>query len=389
MLNEQTSDETICTQKEFNWTAFLTRGCFLCAPNFNKVWCLYGHINKYAQGFDQNIKQTTSKEYKHNKFYFYRNDFDCSVNAPWMSGEDCFEFKIDDFFSHINKISSAVPKIKWSVSENVKNQNIYQTMFTRIKKALDEDYIQKAVPFYREQGDLKLTQENLIHFFKCLIPLQHNSELYFYGLWDFSDENQTLHFGASPELLFIKNGSILETIALAGTSLTPEQEFSEKKIQCEHDYVVKDLCEKLQKYGDIRLNAKIIVPFQNFFHQKTKILVDCSQNNICFVDLLKSIYPSAAIGAYPRTKGLEFLRHLEEEYDQKRGFFAAPFGIQFTSHKENDFNLCLSTIRGIECDAGKIFVTAGGGVVAQSVFNNEWKEIDLKIKSIKSIYQLV
>lgn len=382
-------DKKNCIKKEFDWTDFLKQGYFLGSPAFHKVWCIYHPSESYQEIPNSQINQTHEFYESQRKFYFYRNNFDGSLEKPWISGEHCVEFEIDDFFAKIKEFHSDAPKVNWHIDENLKSQNTYRNIFEKIKLALETSTFQKAVPFYREQGTLELSQKNLVHFFKCLIPLKQNSELFFYGIWDFQNGNNKMHFGASPELLFVKNDNKVETIALAGTSTTPTTEFAEIKMHAEHEYVVQDLSENLKKYGNVLIHPKMITPFQTFFHQKTKISISCAHTKIQFEDLLKSIYPSAAIGAYPRAKGLEFLRKLEEDHDQKRGFFAAPFGVQFASQGANDFMLCLSAIRGIECDAGKIFITAGGGVVEQSVFDNEWKEIGLKIQSIKSIYQLV
>lgn len=390
MLDPQKNNEQNFLFKNFDWPSFFKKGAFLGSPALNKIWCVYGEDTLHSK-IEANVSDTdgslaacqTKKE-----VYFYRNDFDRTLKNPWILSAQGFEFDLDDFFDHIKDMSSVEPAVIWSVDANLKNKNDYLSMFAQIKNAIHQSLIQKAVPFYREEGALTLTEQNLIHFLKCLSPLRHNNELYFYGIWNFLTNPPTLCCGASPELLFLKSNQKLHTIALAGTSLSPK-DFSVVKMENEHDCVVQDLCEELKTYGDVVVASRSVVPFHNFFHQKTQISVDCSNLNLSFTDILQSVYPSAAIGAYPRAKGLEFLRKLEEEHGQKRGFFAAPLGIRVSSCRDNDFQLCVGTIRGIECSEGKIFITAGGGVVAQSVVNDEWKEIELKIKSIKSIYQLV
>lgn len=394
MLNVQRPNTSLNCSEKFDWSEFLAHGYFLGSPALNKVWCVYGDLTAHSECAQreqnaQTILENTPDFLSDRTFCFYRNDFEGSIQKPWISSQHCYEFKIDDFFSQIKNFKSSAPNVRWHTEKNKKNRQIYQDIFEKIKNAIDASLIQKAVPFYREQGECELTQDHLIHFFKCLLPLKQNSELFFYGVWNLKQGK--LQFGASPELLFVQDENILETIALAGTSISPKTEFSDIKMQSEHNYVVQDLHERLKKYGHVTLHDTIIVPFQNFFHQKTKFIVDCQNKDYKFEDFLDSVYPSAAIGAYPRAKGLEFLKQLEEEHGQKRGFFAAPIGIQYSvnAQRSGHFKLCVSTIRGIECDAGKIFITAGGGVVAQSMFSNEWEEINLKIKSIKSIYQLI
>jgi len=347
---------------------FLQHGYFLCSPYLKKVWCLLGSTHN-----------SFSKKKSEKQNYFYRNNFYSSIQDPWVTGTDFYELDIKEFFSIISLQSSQALSIEWEKP----SYESYAHFFRSVKRLIDNKSIQKAVPFAQQSGATKFNQSNLVHCLQELSKLQKNKTIFLYGYWDLSKNYMQL--GASPELLFVKEDQILRTIALAGTSQSPNKDFKEDKMHDEHEYVVSDLSNSLKKYGLVQKGPSYAVKYSQYYHKKTEISVDCSNSDPDFESLLGSVYPSAAIGAYPRKKGLDFLFKIEKKLHLNRGFFACPFGI----HTKDNIMLCISAIRGIEWSNGKVTVTAGGGIVVQSNLASEWDEIILKIGSIKSVFGLI
>ncbi len=345
--------------------AFLEHGYFLCSPLLNKVWCLIGESATSTNQFENNNS-------------FYRNSFYCTHTEPWINGE-FYELTVSEFFRSIQDRIKKVPKINWLNQ----NKEKYAEFFDLIKKEIQTNELKKVVPFSKLIGKTKLTSDHLIYFIQQLSQFKKNKTIFMYGYWDF--KKQYLQLGASPELLFIKDKETLSTIALAGTSTNPEQDFRKKKMQDEHNFVLKDLCSELLQYGDVKKSRTYTVKYNRYFHKKCKISVNCQNHQPSFEKVLSSLYPSPAIGAYPRKKGLDFLADIEKKLCIHRGFFATPFGIQ----TKDNFMLCIGAIRGIEWSKDELSITAGGGIVAQSQLSAEWKEILLKLESIKSIFGLV
>jgi len=200
-------------------------------------------------------------------------------------------------------------------------------------------------------------------------------------------------FGATPELLFRahREGSRwrVRTMALAGTAPVGrgEELLCDAKELHEHGLVVEDLLRELRAFGKVERGPTEVHRLPALEHLRTDIEVVLSIDappGRLFQDLVRALHPTAALGAAPRG---ERARRWMTEVDAgvERRSFGAPFG---AISPEGEM-VCLVAIRQVQLQAdGALRVGSGCGVVEQSRWHKEWRELELKRDSVKSLFGL-
>jgi menaquinone-specific isochorismate synthase len=221
----------------------------------------------------------------------------------------------------------------------------------------------------------------------CLLENTHKVPVNVYGLWD---EREGI-LGATPEILFqrLSNDlSRLKTFALAGTrfhqSSTPLLEDS-KELQ-EHRWVVEGISHSLEKFGQLTCEKtrELILPQLSHLFTPIEVVLNAHWHDQSpvelFNELVRSLHPTPALGAFPREAGMQWLRSYRTLQDRMRS--GAPFGIL----GQDGSQLCLVSIRNIQWKNSQIFVGAGCGVIAESQLDRESAELLAKIRSIQRIF---
>lgn len=192
--------------------------------------------------------------------------------------------------------------------------------------------------------------------------------------------------GATPEWLFKieKGGLELSTMALAGTRWMGQirDEEQEKKDAFEHELVVEDIKARLSEFGEVTLGKREWIKAGSVEHLKTPISLK-SKTKLSAIDVLKRLHPTPAVGVFPRSpEALDWLYHLPGS--DERADFAAPWVV---THRDGRA-WAIVALRQIRLRENEIFIPAGCGVVADSVEEVEWKEIQEKINSVKRVWGL-
>jgi len=216
--------------------------------------------------------------------------------------------------------------------------------------------------------------------------LKENSPACFH--FCFQTEKAGAFVGATPEMLYSRDGSIIKCEALAGTRqrgndvekdqklsmalLNSNKERREQKLV--GDYIrniLKRLCEFVSDEDDVRiLKLNHLQHLVSHFEGVLKKTVDDS-------DLLTELHPTPAVGGYPTEKALDYLAE-QEPFD--RGWYAGPVG--WVSKSAARFAVA---IRSGLIKENRLELYSGAGIVKGSVPENEWKEIENKIKCFKDI----
>lgn len=207
-----------------------------------------------------------------------------------------------------------------------------------------------------------------------------------FGIQPSSDS--CVFLGASPELLYRRTGSRIESEAVAGTrprSLdAAEDERLERQLlryskeQLEHGLVVeslvrtfRSLCESYEcdeKPGVLKLSR--------VQHLRTALRGTLA-NGFGDDRILKSFHPTPATGGWPAIPAMEFLRS-RELFD--RGWYAGPFGC--VSRDSAEFAVA---IRSMLARDSRIELFAGAGIVEGSDAEREWAELEDKISGILNL----
>ncbi len=188
--------------------------------------------------------------------------------------------------------------------------------------------------------------------------------------------------GATPELLFKREGLFVTTEAIAGTrkkGRNPEEEKRlEEELLCDPKEnlefgFVKEALETillpLSEEGNWQGKNRIIktAHLQHLYNQlQVKLKTPLSDD-----ELIKKLHPTPALGGNPRKNALELLKILEP-FD--RGWYGAPIGV--ISSKKSAFYVA---IRSALLKESAIHLFAGLGIVKGSCPKKEWEELNAKI----------
>jgi len=231
-----------------------------------------------------------------------------------------------------------------------------------------------------------LARETTLEFEHDLNPWQilerlrsDASSCYLFG---FQPIEGTAFIGASPERLYRRRQSTIETEAVAGTrprgaNNKEDLRFVEEllhsdKDRREHDLVAKSILDDL---GELSLeinsdSSPSILKLSQVQHLYKKIK-GVLKARIKDDDLLSRLHPTPAVGGLPRRAALEAIRTLEA-FD--RGWYAGPIG--WLSLEAAEFAVGIRS--GLVKDR-TLTLYSGAGIVPGSTPENEWQEIEHKM----------
>ena len=93
------------------------------------------------------------------------------------------------------------------------------------------------------------------------------------------------------------------------------------------------------------------------------------------IAVLKATFPAGTVSGAPKVRAMEIIDELEPT---KRGVYAGAVGyLGFNG----DMDLAIA-IRTAVVKNGRLYVQAGGGIVADSVPANEWQETQNKARAV-------
>ncbi|MBT4761285.1 MAG: hypothetical protein HOO06_06275 [Bdellovibrionaceae bacterium] len=346
----------------FNKSAFLTQGVFIRLKD-----------NQWLMGWGE---FHWSQEASSTEPSFFVSDFYLEKEKKWLSTE------------YYIIISDLLELKKLFKKEAVKTVEFLNTQFDGYEKQFQNIFLdfknknlKKAVPVSFESScDQLSTQhiENIIYEF-----IGKPSYFYPYGFWQ---EGKGV-IGLSPEILaqiiICDESYELHTMALAGTAPIDNPKGSlleSQKDMNEHNYVIKEIDRVLSQFGEVELGQTEEVNLQKLKHLRTDISLLGSLSGVEPVKFLNTIietlHPTPALGGYPKKEATKWL---DENRVEQRSFFGAPFGVYYKS----EF-FALVAIRNILWDKKSSYIFSGGGVVKESLIEDEWSEILLKRKATKT-----
>lgn len=237
--------------------------------------------------------------------------------------------------------------------------------------------LEKIVPYVRYHSKQDRDSLSLLNNALCYHMQHPHTTLY--GFWD-GKEGMV---GATPEKLFSKDRNLLQSEAIAGTLPIKQRAslLTDPKLLHEHRLVIEGIIETLAPIASVQIADTIIRDFGSLSHLATPIQAalekDCS-----FESLVQVLHPTPALGAYPKSKGKEWLETYNQQVPRFR--YGAPCGIV---DKERDFAKLYVAIRNVQLFGDTQAIFAGCGIVKGSAFLTEMQEIELKFNAIKSIFK--
>ncbi len=195
--------------------------------------------------------------------------------------------------------------------------------------------------------------------------------------------------GVSPERLYYRQERLLKTEAIAGTrqrgkSATIDRQLSDSlrnspKDIHEHQLVVNNLQTILTELCDsVTIDRELTIlklnKVQHLYTQCNGVL----KSHLTDADILPKLHPTPAVGGVPRTQALKLIKELEPF---GRGWYAAPVG--WVGFDETEFAVA---IRSGSIDGNRLLLFAGAGIVQGSQPEEEWAEIENKIRHFTDLF---
>lgn len=262
-------------------------------------------------------------------------------------------------------------------------QEGYSAHVTRLKKHITKGDIIQAVPSHRISRPTTLHPFNIYRHLRTVNPSPY---LFYIDCDDFSI------VGASPELLVKEEAGRIITHPIAGTvtrgldpehdELLAEQLRNSIKDRAEHVMLVdlarndiNRVCDPLSTRVDRLMVVEKFSHVQHLVSQVSGVLREGQTR----WDAFRSIFPAGTVSGSPKVKAMELIAELETE---KRGVYAGAvgyFGFSRVSldgtkvEDEGAMDTCIA-LRTMVVKDGVAYLQAGGGIVFDSVEEDEWQE---------------
>jgi anthranilate synthase component 1 len=186
--------------------------------------------------------------------------------------------------------------------------------------------------------------------------------------------------GSSPETLVKVVGREVISMPIAGTrrrgktveeDLALERELlADEKETAEHNMLVdlgRNDVGRVCDFGTVRVSDyKAIKRFSHVMHITSKVTGQLSEGKDA-LDALKAVFPAGTLSGAPKIRACEIIDELEPE---RRGVYGGGMGyLDFGGNMD----ICI-TIRTMVKKQDRVYIQAGGGIVFDSVVDNEFQE---------------
>lgn len=275
-------------------------------------------------------------------------------------------------------------KIKSNITKDQYLQNVIKS-----KEYIKNGDIFQIVPSQRFEVETVAEPYDVYRMLRSTNPSPY---LYFFKHPDYSIA------GASPEKLLSVTDGICMTKPIAGTirrGETTEQDIANEqklindpKERAEHTMLVdlgRNDVGKVSEFGSVRVEDFMhIERYSRIMHIVSDVYGKLRSDKTA-VDALMSVLPAGTLSGAPKIRAMEIIDELETT---KRCLYGGTVGyLAF----DGNIDTCIA-IRTVLFRSGKAYVQAGGGVVADSVPENEFMESKNKayavIKAIEMANEL-
>jgi len=292
------------------------------------------------------------------KAHFSENGFVvCSFDKS-----ECFQF-----VENKNNTNKRIPK---EIYSSTKIEYIKQG--EKLVASIRTLGIQKTV--LSRIHSLDFESEKSIALFDLLEKAYPNAFVYL-----FEDATLGNWIGASPEVLFQKEGNSGLTVALAATKKADENTNWTVKETLEQAFVTEFIQDCLIGIGisDLELNGPYEFQAGPVKHLKTDFRF--SNGKLSTFEIIDSLHPTPAVSGLPQKISLELIETLEKH---NRELYSGYIGLV----EENRASVYVN-LRCAQIQNEKIHMYLGGGYTKDSDPEMEWKETENKSKTLLDLVQ--
>ncbi|MFK8137744.1 MAG: chorismate-binding protein [Bdellovibrionales bacterium] len=271
--------------------------------------------------------------------------------------------------------STNSPLHKLSLNLTSGSRELFSSFFSKVQDSIHNGSIEKAVIYTDLKLERKLSEAEKKQITKNLVSNYVKGNLIIIDTEDFYLASN------SPEILFrVSENQYFESMALAGTHVRSDDPKVEKsflfdsKERAEHELVVQFLKESLEIHMDLNFRQTDILKLERLMHLRTVVSSNWN-SKLQAIDILKSLHPTPALGSYPKNSFNEGFLRMDELLP--RHYFGSSVLLESEKNK-----LAIVLIRMIQSLGGSTHIPTGCGIVAESLINNEWAEVQLKREQV-------
>ncbi len=186
--------------------------------------------------------------------------------------------------------------------------------------------------------------------------------------------------GASPEVLVRLEDNTVTVRPIAGTR--PRGKTREEDLALEQDLLAdpKELAEHLMLIdlgrndvgriaatGSVKVTEKMVIERYSHVMHIVSNVTGQLKDNCSPLDVLKATFPAGTLSGAPKIRAMEIIHELEPI---KRGIYGGAVGyLSWGNNLDTAIAIRTAVIRD-----NTLYIQAGGGIVADSVPENEWQE---------------
>ena len=255
----------------------------------------------------------------------------------------------------------------------------YEAGVERVKEYVLAGDVMQVVPSQRMSIPFASPPLNL---YRALRNLNPSPYMYFLDLDDF-------HIvGSSPEILARLEEGVVTVRPIAGTRRRGHTEREDQELEAELLADPKEIAEHLMlidlgrndvgriaEIGSVELTDKMVVERYSHVMHIVSNVTGKLQPGKTAIDVLRATLPAGTLSGAPKIRAMEIIDELEPV---KRGVYGGAVGyISWGGDMDTAIAIRTAVIKD-----GRLYVQAGGGVVADSVPRLEWKETHNKARAM-------
>ena len=265
------------------------------------------------------------------------------------------------------------PEFRCSVSKKQ-----YCEMVGKTKKYITDGDIFQAVISRRFECDYN---DSLINAYRVLRTTNPSPYMVFMK----TDDIELM--STSPETLVRMKDGVVTTFPIAGSrprGITPEEDrkleeglLKDEKELAEHNMLVdlgRNDIGKISEIGTVKVTEYMkVLKYSKIMHICSEVTGKLRENYDAY-DCVESILPAGTLSGAPKIRACEII---EETETQPRGIYGGALGyIDFTGNLDT----CIAIRMAVKKN-NKVYIQAGGGIVADSIPENEYLESENKAKA--------
>jgi anthranilate synthase component 1 len=264
-------------------------------------------------------------------------------------------------------------------AESEFTQQQYEAAVERVKEYVLAGDVMQVVPSRRMSLPFDAPPLNL---YRALRNLNPSPYMYYLDLEDF-------HIvGSSPEILARLESGVVTVRPIAGTRRRGRTEAEDVAMEKELLADPKELAEHLMlidlgrndvgriaEIGSVELSDKMVVErYSHVMHIVSNVTGKLKAGKTA-IDVLRATLPAGTLSGASKVRAMEIIDELEPV---KRGVYGGAVGyISWAGDMDTAIAIRTAVIKD-----GRLYVQAGGGVVADSVPRLEWKETQNKARAV-------